>query len=125
MTFEIGPTSLPRPAQGVAPSRSVAPATGPSFQAALQSVMPSPRVDSAHLSGVGRPPEEVLDAIGVAADRVDELAGRDRELHFHTDEDTGRVVVQVRDLTSGEVIRIIPPSGALTVLSGGTLDLEA
>jgi flagellar protein FlaG len=36
------------------------------------------------------------------------------------DADSGRVVVQVRDL-EGHVIRTIPPSQALDVLSGGSL----
>ena len=35
-----------------------------------------------------------------------------RELHFETDEETGRVIIQVRDL-EGNVIRTIPPSDAL------------
>jgi hypothetical protein len=122
MTFQIGPTSLPRPAQGVAPARTAAAANGPSFEATLQSVRPAPRVDTAHLSIPGSLPDEVLDAIGAAADRVDALADQGRELHFHADEATGRVIVQVRDLASGDVIRTIPPSGALTVLSGGTIE---
>ncbi len=36
------------------------------------------------------------------------------------DEDSGRVIVQVRDL-DGRVIRTIPPSEALDVLSGRPL----
>jgi hypothetical protein len=123
MTFEIGPPSLPRPAQGLAPTRAAKAAQGPSFEATLQSAGRSAPADSAHVSIPASPPPEVLDAIGAAADRVDELAGQDRELHFHADESTGRVIVQVRDLASGEVIRTIPPSGALTVLSGGSLEV--
>jgi uncharacterized FlaG/YvyC family protein len=62
-------------------------------------------------------PEEVLDAIGVAADRADELAAEGRELHFSADERTGRVVVEVRDLASGTVLRSVSPAVALSLLS--------
>ena len=47
-------------------------------------------------------------------------AADNRELHFSTDADTGRVIVQVRDL-EGNVIRTIPPSHALHAMSGGAL----
>jgi uncharacterized FlaG/YvyC family protein len=48
------------------------------------------------------------------------MAAANRELHFERDPDSGRVIVQVRDLATREVIRTIPPSEALTVMSGGT-----
>ncbi len=51
-----------------------------------------------------------------ALDRVRELAADDRELHFRKDEATGRVIVEVRDL-DGNVLRTIPPSEALDVMS--------
>jgi hypothetical protein len=63
------------------------------------------------------PPAEVLDAVGVAADRADALAAQDRELHFHRDPASGRVLVQLRELSTGEVVRTIPASHALDVLS--------
>jgi len=78
------------------------------------------RVDTAELSFPAFPPEEVRDAIGAAADRADELAAADRELHFSVDDDSGRVVIQVRDL-DGHVIRTIPPSEALEVMAGASL----
>jgi flagellar protein FlaG len=52
---------------------------------------------------------------------VDELRAEGRELHFEYDEDAGRVQIQVRDL-DGNVLRTIPPSKALSVISGGKLD---
>ena len=76
--------------------------------------------DRVELSLAASPPPEVLDEIGAAADRAQELAGLNRELHFRKDEDTGRVIVEVRDL-EGNVIRTIPPSHALDVMAGGTL----
>jgi hypothetical protein len=118
MSFEIGPIN---PSPGVAPARRVATAGAPDFQATLASVGRSsaPR-DVATLGIPASPPAEVLGAVGAAADRADELAAMNRELHFERDPDSGRVIVQVRDLASGEVIRTIPPSKALDVMSGGT-----
>ena len=80
----------------------------------------SVRVDTAELSLPASPPPEVLDEIGAAADRVDELAAAGRELHFSIDEDTQRVVIQVRDL-DGNVLRTIPPSAALDVMAGAAV----
>jgi flagellar protein FlaG len=48
---------------------------------------------------------------------VQELQAQNRELHFSRDEVTNRVVIEVRDL-DGNVIRTIPPSKALDILSG-------
>jgi flagellar protein FlaG len=62
----------------------------------------------------------VLDEVARARDRAAELAANNRELHFSTDQDTGRVIVQVRDL-QGNVIRTIPPSHALQVVSGAPI----
>jgi hypothetical protein len=124
MTFEIGPTHYQRPVQGTPPARPVTPASGPSFEATLQSATGARaatpvRVDRAELSGIPPvPPAEVLDEIGRAADRTDFLAAMNRELHFRQDEETGRVVVEVRDLATGDVVRTIPPSGALAAMSG-------
>jgi FlaG protein len=81
---------------------------------------PAPPVDTVELSLPSSPPDEVLDAIGAAADRADELAANNRELHFEVDEDSKRVIIQVRDL-DGNVIRTIPPKHALDVMSGGEL----
>ncbi len=62
------------------------------------------------------PPAEVREQVTEALDRVRELAADDRELHFRKDEATGRVIVEVRDL-DGNVLRTIPPSEALDVMS--------
>ena len=77
-------------------------------------------VDSVELSLPPSPPPEVLDEIGTAAGRALEMAAQNRELHFHKDEESGRVIVEVRDL-EGTLIRTIPPSEALSILSGGSL----
>ena len=67
------------------------------------------------------PPADLKAEMDRAAKRVDELRAEGRELHFTRDEKTGHVVVQVRDM-SGNVLRTIPPSKALEVASGATLD---
>ena len=117
MSFEIGP--LPPVTSGVAPRRPVSAASGTDFSARLARAS-EPRGDVAVISLPPSPPPEVLDEVAAARDRAAELAANNRELHFSTDESTGRVIVQVRDL-QGNVIRTIPPSHALQVMSGGAL----
>jgi flagellar protein FlaG len=68
-----------------------------------------------------RPPAEVLAEMEAASRRYDELRSQQRELHFTRDEAANRVVVQVRDL-EGNILRTIPPSKALDVIAGGSLD---
>ena len=68
-----------------------------------------------------RPPIEVLQEMEAASRRYDELRSQQRELHFRHDAAVNRVVVEVRDL-DGNVLRTIPPSKALDVISGGALD---
>ena len=80
-----------------------------------------PRADSADIGGIpAEPPVDALREVDRAAARAEELWRDQRELHFEMDEDSGRVIVQVRDL-DGRVIRTIPPSEALDVLSGRPL----
>jgi hypothetical protein len=61
-------------------------------------------------------PPEVQRDVEQAGRRAQELWHAQRELHFQVD-DTGRVVVQLRDL-EGHVIRTMPPSEALDIMSG-------
>jgi flagellar protein FlaG len=117
MSFEIGPL---QPVQGVGAPRRSQPAPGFSLDLARRTTAPAPVRDTAVLSLASSPPPEVLDAVGAAAERAAELRSQNRELHFHMDEASGRVIVQVRDL-DGHVIRTIPPSQALEVMSGAAL----
>ena len=68
------------------------------------------------------PPAQLQAEMAAANARVDELARQGRELHFSTERETGRIIVEVRDL-DGNLIRTIPPSKALDVAAGGPLDL--
>jgi FlaG protein len=116
MSFEIGPMSPVTP--GVAPRRTTAAPTA-DFAVTLAGAS-APRGDVAVISLPPSPPAELMDEIAAARDRAAELAANNRELHFSTDEESGRVIVQVRDL-QGNVIRTIPPSHALQVMSGGAI----
>jgi flagellar protein FlaG len=63
------------------------------------------------------PPDEVLDAIGAAAQAYEDLRARGRELRFSTNDRSGQLVIEVRDL-DGRVLSRIPPTEALAVASG-------
>ncbi|MGH2969803.1 MAG: flagellar protein FlaG, partial [Solirubrobacteraceae bacterium] len=80
-----------------------------------------PQADRAEIGGIpASPPPDALREVDRAAARAEELYAEQRELHFELDPDSGRVLVQVRDL-DGTVIRTIPGSEALDVLSGRPL----
>jgi hypothetical protein len=66
------------------------------------------------------PTAEARDMVDRASARVQELVRQNRELHFSRDEESNRVVIQVRDL-EGNVIKTIPPAKALDILSGAEL----
>ena len=93
----------------------------PRFQtsATIDPLAALPKVDRVELSD-SVPPPELRAEIEFASQRAAELASQNRELHFAKDEDSGRIIVQVRDL-DGNVIRTIPNSEALDVLSGDAL----
>jgi hypothetical protein len=114
MSLEIGQTPPVRPAS--TPVRSSA-----AFTLTLAAARPAAPVDRVDVGVPAAPPAQVLDAVGVAADQADRLAAQNRELHFDRDPDTGRLIVEVRDLATGEVVRTIPPAHALDFLSGGKL----
>jgi FlaG protein len=83
--------------------------------------LPAVADDAADISVIPEtPPPDALREVDRAAERAEELWHDKRELHFAMDEDSKRVIVQVRDL-DGRVIRTIPPSEALDVLSGKPL----
>jgi len=66
------------------------------------------------------PTDEARAMVDKAAERVQELHKRNRELHFTRDESSNRVVIEVRDL-DGNVIKTIPPAKALDIMSGAEL----
>ena len=120
MSFEIGTAaSYVPPVAGTRAATPAAPAAD--FSAQLeQALVPAPEAVVADISWPATPPPEVQDEIAAARDRAADLAAQNRELHFSKDEETGRVIVQVRDL-DGNVIRTIPPSAAIAVMTGQEL----
>ena len=66
------------------------------------------------------PTPEARELVAKASEVVETLHRSNRELHFSRDEESNRVVIQVRDL-DGNVLKTIPPSKALDILSGGDL----
>jgi hypothetical protein len=108
MTLEIGRFTPSYPIPPASPTRATgAPAARGAVPGAVPPVPPVP-------------PAEVRAQVDRAADIARQLAAANRELHFTKDQDTGRVVIQVRDL-DGNVIRTIPPSRVLDVMSGAAL----
>jgi FlaG protein len=66
------------------------------------------------------PTADVRKEVDRAAERVDELRAKGRELHFSKDPASNRVIIEVRDL-EGNILKTIPPSKALHVMAGGEL----
>jgi hypothetical protein len=106
MDLQIGRLNLSTPASG-----------GPRRPAgAAQFVLPASKADVA-TDIPATPPPDVLREVEAAGRRAEELWNARRELHFDVDDESGRVIIQVRD-REGRVIRTIPPSEALDVMSG-------
>ena len=110
MSVRVGHLSLvaAEPPSAAAPAARPAPAPAATPPAAA----------TADVIGAA-PPPELADEVGAAADRAQQMADANRELHFEKDPHSGRIVVQVRDL-DGNVVRTIPPSQALDIMSGLT-----
>jgi FlaG protein len=116
MSFEIGRVNAAASQPLTPPQRPVA--RGADFGAVLAGV--SAKGDVATVGVPATPPPDVLREVEAAGRRAAELAAQHRELHFEKDQNSGRIVVQVRDL-DGNVLRTIPPSRALAVMSGADL----
>jgi uncharacterized FlaG/YvyC family protein len=113
MSFEVPPLSSTDQVLGAQPAMRT------------DKPQPASKVESADAVRLdtipSQPPESLRAEMDRAAQRVDELKADGRQLHFTRDKDSGRVVVEVQDL-SGNVLRTIPPSKALAIASGEKLD---
>lgn len=65
-------------------------------------------------------PPELRVQVRDASRRWEELRAMGRELRFEQDPDSGRLVVEVRDL-EGRVISKLPPSSVLEIAAGAPL----
>lgn len=104
----------------IAPRISPLDRTDPSVRRAAAPPAPAAAVrgqDSVEFSLPAAPPPELLREVAQAGAIAEQLARNGRELHFRFDEESKRVIVEVRDL-EGAVLRTIPPSHALAALSG-------
>jgi flagellar protein FlaG len=100
------------------------PARAPRAEAAGKSRDFSKELSAAsdvHIDVPATPPPELRGEIERASARQDELRSAGRDMHFATDPTSGRLVIEVRDL-DGNLIRTIPPSKALDVISGAPLE---
>lgn len=116
MSLGIGPIGQTYTAAGV-------PARTPQPLPETEPTGPTGRfggVDRVELSA-GTMPDELHAEIDAAYQRTLDLRTQNRELHFSTDDETGRIVVQVRDL-DGHVLRNIPNLAALDVMAGADID---
>jgi FlaG protein len=112
MTFEIGLlTSAPSVAAPPAPAASPVERPVPAAPAG-----PVDRSDIIPAS----PPGEVLAEVDAAWERAEMLAAVNRQLHFERDEEAGRIIIEIRTF-DGEVLKTIPPSGALNIMSGAAV----
>jgi hypothetical protein len=102
---------------GVTPTTNAQPARATAKAAAADPAAESVTVDTMPAS----PPPEVLDAIGAAARAYDRLTSNGVQLHFHVDDETGKVAVHVYD-TQGSVLGSLAPSQVLDLATSGTFD---
>lgn len=109
MSVQIGHLQLVDPPAAPAAGPAARPADAVPAQAAVHAVTADVMPAS--------PPHDVQAQVAEAHERAQQLAENNRELHFAKDPDSGRIIVQVRDL-DGKVLRTIPPSHALAVMSG-------
>jgi hypothetical protein len=111
MDFNIPP--IAGGVERTGPAARNAPAPKADFSAALDTAV---NVSTLPAS----PPPAVLEDMHEAARVAEQLHAQQRELHFEPTE-SGRVIVQVRDL-DGNVIRTIPPARALEIAAGDPLE---
>jgi hypothetical protein len=63
------------------------------------------------------PPLKVWQEVDAAGRRADELIEEGREVHFDVDVNTGRLVIQLREIDGG-VLRELKPADAVAIADG-------
>jgi flagellar protein FlaG len=117
MTLQIGRFT---PYEQLASAMSVAPAAARPQDAAPQLAKGVEETGTIVGDVPPAPTPEARELVAKAAEVVETLRKNNRELHFSRDEDSNRLVIQVRDL-DGKVLKTIPPSEALNIMAGGEL----
>lgn len=110
MSFDIASVAGMAPAAPVQSTQAVSAPTAPAAQSESVSVDTIPT----------SPPDEVKDAMGVAAQAYQNLKDDGSELRFKINEKTGKLTVEVHD-THGNLMFTLPASKVLDIASGGSL----
>jgi hypothetical protein len=113
MNPSISSTPPVTPIDAVAPTPPAA-RTQPTDATAAASEVPA-TIDAIPAS----PPDSVLDAIGAASHRADELAAVGKHVGFNVVADgDGRMSVQIRDLQGNVISPPLAPSAVFDILDG-------
>ena len=100
------------------PIDRVAPATPAPKTRATDPVAPASAVSTTLDTIPSSPPSEVLDAIGAASGRYDELAAQNKQVSFQLGGEGERVQVQVQDLQGNVTSQALAPSSVFDILDG-------
>jgi uncharacterized FlaG/YvyC family protein len=64
------------------------------------------------------PPMSVWNEVDTAVRHVDTLRREGREVHFEIDEVTGGLVIQLREIEGGGILRELSPADAVAIAGG-------
>lgn len=109
------------PPQGPVATGSIAPSSARRITASakVQAAAPSEPVSLETFPSA--PPPEVLDQMAATAQAYENLHAGGGELRFTYDEQSGRMLIQVRDL-GGAPLRAVSASEAIAIAAGGSLE---
>ena len=106
------------PSTPITPIDRVAPATPPTRTQAADPAAPASGVSTTIDMIPTSPPDEVLNAMGAASARYDELAAQNKHVGFQVSDEGSRVQVQVQDLQGNAISPPLAPSSVFDVLDG-------
>ena len=113
MSFDIAPVGGTPSAAQTSSSKATAPAAP---------AQPARTTDGVTVDTIpATPPPEVHEAMAIANNVYENLKANGRGMHFRVDEATGRLIVEVHDL-HGNLLFSVPPSKALAIAGGESLD---
>ncbi len=106
------------PITGTTPTQPVAPPTPPAGVQGAAAVDPTNAVSTTIDTIPSSPPSEVLDAMGAASNRFDQLAAQGKHVGLQLPADGGRVQVQVTDPEGNATSPLLAPSSVFAILEG-------